>query len=92
MKLCYAFLANWCQIPESMAAKLEEIRKAPRPQQDPLLPHLRREVFHAQLRLLLEDPEFLHAWKHGIVIVCADGVERRVYPRLLTYSADYPEK
>lgn len=27
-----------------------------------------------------------------MVIRCADGVERRVYPRFFTYSADYPEK
>ena len=43
------------------------------------------------MRLILYD-EFVHAWKHGIVITCNDGVTRRVYPRLFTYSADYPEK
>ncbi|KAL6298277.1 hypothetical protein BKA93DRAFT_710038, partial [Sparassis latifolia] len=29
---------------------------------------------------------------HGIVITCCDGVQRRFYPRIFTYSADYPEK
>ena len=46
---------------------------------------------HEVWRLLL-DEEFLHAYKHGIVLMCADGIQRRVYPRIFTYSADYPEK
>lgn len=46
---------------------------------------------HAIWKFLLTD-EFIHAYKYGIVIKCIDGIERRVYPRLFTYSADYPEK
>lgn len=46
---------------------------------------------HQVWRLLLDD-EFLHAHQHGIVLECADGIFRRVYPRIFTYSADYPEK
>lgn len=42
--------------------------------------------------LFLLDDEFMHAYVHGIVIRCGDGVERRVFPRFLVYSADYPEK
>jgi len=38
------------------------------------------------------DDDFIHAMEYGIVIKCSDGVERRVYPRIFTYSADYPEK
>jgi hypothetical protein len=38
------------------------------------------------------DEDFLHAYKYGIVVKCVDGIERRVYPRFFTYSADYPEK
>jgi hypothetical protein len=38
------------------------------------------------------DNDFLHAYTYGIVIKCIDGIERRIYPRLFTYSADYPEK
>jgi hypothetical protein len=53
--------------------------------------HCRREVLHAQWKLLL-DPEFLHAYVHGIVIECCDGVLRRFYPRIFIYSADYQEK
>ncbi|KAF9232549.1 hypothetical protein BU15DRAFT_90630 [Melanogaster broomeanus] len=29
---------------------------------------------------------------NGVVITCYDGVKRRVFPRIFTYSADYPEK
>jgi hypothetical protein len=38
------------------------------------------------------DEDFVHAYKYGIVIMCIDGIERRIYPRFFTYSADYPEK
>jgi hypothetical protein len=40
----------------------------------------------------LLDDKFLEAYEHGILIVCADGVTRRVFPRFFTYSADYQEK
>lgn len=60
-------------------------------QKGDILTHCRRELFHAVWKHLLND-EFLAAYKYGIVIKCIDGVERRVYPRIFTYSADYPEK
>ncbi|KAJ3825180.1 hypothetical protein F5880DRAFT_1611327 [Lentinula raphanica] len=60
-------------------------------QREGLLTHCRRELMHAVWRFLLDD-EFLHACKYGIVIRCHDGVQRRFYPRIFTYSADYPEK
>jgi hypothetical protein len=53
--------------------------------------HCRREVMHAQWKILLDD-EFIEAYSHGIVIECCDGIKRRFYPRIFTYSADYPEK
>jgi len=56
-----------------------------------LLTHCRRELMHEVWRQLL-DPEFILAYQHGIVIKCLDGVFRRFYPRIFTYSADYPEK
>ena len=55
------------------------------------LTHLKRDLIHAIWELLL-DEKFMHAYKHGIVVECADGILRRLYPRLFTYSADYPEK
>jgi hypothetical protein len=48
-------------------------------------------VLHAQWTILLDD-EFIKAYQHGIVVECWDGITRRIYPRILTYSADYPEK
>ncbi|KAJ3574499.1 hypothetical protein NP233_g1729 [Leucocoprinus birnbaumii] len=56
-----------------------------------LLTHLKRELMHAIWTLLL-DPEFCHAYEHGIPVDCADGVRRLLFPRFFTYSADYPEK
>lgn len=53
--------------------------------------HCFRELTHEQWKVLLDD-EFLHAYEHGIVIECRNGVMRRIYPRIFTYSADYPEK
>jgi len=52
--------------------------------------HCHRELIHAQWAKLLDD-EFLKAYKHGIVVDCG-GELRRFYPRIFTYSADYPEK
>jgi len=60
-------------------------------QKKDILTHCRRELMHSVWHFLLDD-EFLHAYKYGMVITCADGVKRRVYPRIFTYSADYPEK
>ncbi|KAG1770346.1 hypothetical protein EV702DRAFT_1202394 [Suillus placidus] len=56
-----------------------------------LYTHCRRELFHTCWNILL-DQEFLYAYRHGIVLKCADGVMRRIFPRIFTYSADYPEK
>ncbi|KAG2047193.1 hypothetical protein BDR06DRAFT_1032526 [Suillus hirtellus] len=53
--------------------------------------HCQRELFHEQWKILLDD-EFLEVYEHGIVIHCCDGITRRFYPRIFTYSADYPEK
>ncbi|KAG2058248.1 hypothetical protein BDR06DRAFT_980505 [Suillus hirtellus] len=53
--------------------------------------HCYHELFQAQWRVLL-DPEFLEAYKRGIVILCCDGVKHRFYLQIFTYSADYPEK
>jgi hypothetical protein len=53
--------------------------------------HVKREIFNACLAILLDD-DFVRAYREGMKIVCSDGVERRVYPRIPTYSADYPEK
>ena len=41
---------------------------------------------------LMLDDTFVDAYAHGISITCSDGVKRRVFPRIFTYAADYPEK
>ena len=56
-----------------------------------ILAHCKRELMHAVWRALL-DNKFVEAYENGIVVKCFDGVVRRVYPRIFTYSADYPEK
>ena len=58
---------------------------------DSLFTHCHRELFHAKWKDILDD-EFLRAYEHGIVLECGDGVKRRLFPRIFTYSADYPEK
>ncbi|KJA23250.1 hypothetical protein HYPSUDRAFT_137895 [Hypholoma sublateritium FD-334 SS-4] len=60
-------------------------------QKKQILSHCRRELMHGVWNTILDD-DFLYACSYGIVIKCIDGVERRVYPRIFTYSADYPEK
>ncbi|THU92687.1 hypothetical protein K435DRAFT_820450 [Dendrothele bispora CBS 962.96] len=61
------------------------------PASGPTLTHLKRELMQAIWSLLL-DPEFMHAYEHGILVKCGDGVICRLFPRFFTYSADYPEK
>ncbi|KAJ3530358.1 hypothetical protein NMY22_g8609 [Coprinellus aureogranulatus] len=56
-----------------------------------LMAHMNREYFHAQWKIIL-DEDLLKAIVEGIVIICPDGVARRFFIRIFTYSADYPEK
>ena len=56
-----------------------------------MLTHLRRELIQSVWAVILDD-EFMDAYAHGFPFVFQDGVERRVFPRIFTYSADYPEK
>jgi hypothetical protein len=56
-----------------------------------LLAFCQREAFHAQWDAILDD-DFVKAYQDGIVVKCSDGLERRFYPRIFAYSADYPEK
>jgi hypothetical protein len=56
-----------------------------------MLTHLRRELVQAVWMLLMDD-EFMQANIHGFLFKLVDGVFRMLFPRFLTYSADYPEK
>ncbi|KAF8838875.1 hypothetical protein BDN67DRAFT_880706, partial [Paxillus ammoniavirescens] len=58
---------------------------------NPFFAHCHRELFHAQWQELLDD-DFVQAYAHGITLRGCDGVDRHLYPRIFTYSADYPEK
>lgn len=58
---------------------------------DGLYTHCARELFQKQWSVMLDD-ELLDAMKYGLVILCPDGRRRCFYPRIFTYSADYPEK
>jgi hypothetical protein len=56
-----------------------------------VLTHCKRDLMHAIWTLLL-DAELMHAYVHGIVVECIDGILQRLFPRFFIYSADYPEK
>ena len=75
-------------MPESLTAFINNITKT---KNRDLLTHCKRELIH-RIWILLLDDEFIEAYRNGIVVRCYDGVLRRVYPRIFTYSADYPEK
>jgi hypothetical protein len=87
---CY-HVAYIPSLPDSLQDLLGSIHAQWNTQKKAILTHCRRELIHAVWRLLLDD-DFVHAYKYGIIIKCHDGIERRVYPRIFTYSADYPEK
>ncbi|KAF8830203.1 hypothetical protein HHX47_DHR2000548 [Lentinula edodes] len=78
-------------IPDSIKHEISKFNVNWKTQAKEIIAHCNRELYHAVWKFLLNDA-FLHAYKYGIVIKCFDGVERRVYPRFFTYSADYPEK
>jgi len=60
-------------------------------QRSQIMAHCRRELIQAVWKYILDD-DFIHAMIYGVVITCHDGIQRRIYPRIFTYSADYPEK
>jgi len=57
----------------------------------PLMMHCRREVLHCSMGYTFGQGVMM-AYEHSIIIECCNGITRRFYPRLLTYSADYKEK
>jgi hypothetical protein len=78
------------QLPDDVndAIRRQNGGKAVRPE---LITHCRRELMQACWKTMLDD-EFIEAYTHGIVIICGDGIRRRLYPRIFTYISDYPEK
>ncbi|KAJ7191438.1 hypothetical protein GGX14DRAFT_600708, partial [Mycena pura] len=56
-----------------------------------VLMHLKRDLIHGVWKMLLT-PEFIDAYRHGIIITCFDKMKRLIFPRFMVYGADYPEK
>ena len=53
--------------------------------------HCKRELMHAVWSHIM-DEDFVLSTTSGLTIQCSDGIERVFYLRIMTYSADYPEK
>ncbi|THV02869.1 hypothetical protein K435DRAFT_962835 [Dendrothele bispora CBS 962.96] len=82
-------LAYIPSLPDLIKDKYFEIYGA-HPNED-VMRFLKRELIHAIYFLLLDD-EFRDAYLNGLLVTCADGILRRLFPRFFSYSADYPEK
>jgi hypothetical protein len=79
------------QLPDRVKDLLSSLPRISKSGITALHTHCQRELFHACWDTLL-DEEFLHAYRHGMVLKCADGVLRRIFLHIFTYSADYPKK
>lgn len=79
------------QLPDSFESWISGWHPRWDTQRSQLMAHSRRELVQAVWKFILDD-DFIHAMWYGVVITCHDGVKRRIYPRIFTYSADYPEK
>ena len=86
----YVF-ADILQLPDSFESWISSWHPRWDTQRNQLMAHCRRELIQAVWRYILDD-DFIHAMIYGVVVTCYDGIKRRIYPRLFTYSADYPEK
>ena len=42
--------------------------------------------------LTVLDEDVMHAYEHGMLEECGDGVKRRGFPRFFTHGTDYPER
>ncbi|KAI0365931.1 hypothetical protein BV20DRAFT_953283 [Pilatotrama ljubarskyi] len=82
-------LAYIPSLPDNFKDYYKEVHRST-PSTD-VLTFCKRELMQ-QIWLLLLDDEFLDAYENGILVTCGDGVVRRIFPRIFTYSADYPEK
>ena len=79
------------QLPDSFESWISGWHPRWDTQRSNLMAHCRRELMQAVWKYILDD-DFIHAMKYGVVVTCYDGIKRQIYPRIFTYSADYPEK
>ena len=79
------------QLPDSFESWISSWHPHWDTQRSQLMAHCRRELMQAVWRYILDD-DFIHAMKYGVVVTCHNGIRQRIYPRIFTYSADYPEK
>ncbi|KAE9384947.1 hypothetical protein BT96DRAFT_841397 [Gymnopus androsaceus JB14] len=56
-----------------------------------VLTNVQREILQSIYGLIF-DNEFMEAYDHGLVLKCANIVQRCLFPCLFTYSVDYIEK
>ena len=83
------FLLRFRQLGSDFASRYQEkTGKAPTPTVEL---HCKRELMHAVWKHLM-DEEFVEGCTKGLVIKCVDSIERVFFVRIITYSADYPEK
>ena len=79
------------QLPDSFETWISGWHPHWNTQRNQIMAHCRRELIQAVWKYILDD-DFIHAMIYGVVVTCHDGIKRRIYPRIFTYSADYPEK
>ncbi|EJD51863.1 hypothetical protein AURDEDRAFT_181453 [Auricularia subglabra TFB-10046 SS5] len=82
--------ASFPKLPDSINDEINNMN-VPKSTKTQLLAHLRRELMQGCWNYILDD-DFRHAYAHGFLVLCQDGVTRRFYPRFFAYIADYPEK
>ncbi|KAI0715990.1 hypothetical protein C8T65DRAFT_606466 [Cerioporus squamosus] len=82
-------LAYIVSLPATIQQAYQEVYNEPA--SEAVLRFCKRELMNQIWHLLL-DADFVQAYVHGILIKCGDGITRRIFPRIPTYSADYPEK
>ncbi|KAH9177190.1 hypothetical protein EDB89DRAFT_1844940 [Lactarius sanguifluus] len=74
--------------PSANRRYLEETGQAPSAD---VTVHCKRELMHAIWNHLMDDA-FVEGCTRGLRVRCTDDIERVFFFRLITYSADYPEK
>ena len=85
------YVAYIPSLPDLLQDHLKSFHQKWDTQHKDILTHCRWELMHGVWSFLL-DEDFQHAYKHRIVVQGQDQIEWCVYPRIFTYSVDYPKK